>query len=269
MIVGGCDIGSTTSKAVVLTDEEIICGSIIPSVAKPEVTARQAMEDALGKAGLSSMDELKYIVGTGYGRLRVQFANENISEISCHGRGAQWLCPTVRTIIDIGGQDFKVIVLNNKGKVLDFAMNDRCAAGTGRFFEGMARVLACGLEGISSPSNVSSTPANITSQCSVFAESEVVTLINEGVELADIVTGINNAVAGRITGMAKRVGVVEDVALTGGCSKNQGLITAFEKHLGLSIKRLSRDPQLIGAIGAALFAYEKQNGQPEPSLSTA
>lgn len=267
MIVGGCDVGSTTCKAVILIDGEIIGGSIIPSVTKPELTARQAMDDALSKAGLSSIDNLKYIVGTGYGRLKVQFANENVSEISCHGRGAQWLYPTVRTIIDIGGQDFKVIVLSNNGKVIEFAMNDRCAAGTGRFFEGMARVLACGLEGISSPSNVSETPANITSQCSVFAESEVVTLINEGVELADIITGINNAVAGRVTAMARRVGIVEDLTLTGGCSKNEGLVTALEKQLGVSVKRLSEDPQLIGAIGAAIFAYEKQNGQPGRSSS--
>jgi (R)-2-hydroxyacyl-CoA dehydratese activating ATPase len=258
LIVGGCDIGSTTGKAVVLNDGEIVCGSIVPSAMKPELTARRAMDDAVSKAGLTSISDLDYIVGTGYGRLRVPFADENMSEISCHGRGAQWLCPAVRTIIDIGGQDFKGILLSDKGKVLEFAMNDRCAAGTGRFFEAMARVLGCGLEGISSPSNVSQTPATISSQCSVFSESEVVSLINEGRELADIVTGINYAVAGRIGSMARRVGIVKDLALTGGCSKNESLIAALERQTGIVVRRLTVDPQLIGAIGAALFASDRQ-----------
>jgi predicted CoA-substrate-specific enzyme activase len=257
VIVGGCDIGSTTGKAVVMNDGQIICGSIIPSVGGPEVTARRAMDDAIKRAGLSSVENLDYIVGTGYGRLKVPFANENVSEISCHGRGAQWLCPTVRTIIDVGGQDFKVILMGGSGKVVDFAMNDRCAAGTGRFFEGMARGLGCGIEGISSPSNISQTPATITSQCSVFAESEVVTLINEGKALPDIITGINRAVAGRVSGVARRVGVIEDLALTGGCSKNDGLRRALGELLNVRIITLPADPQLVGAIGAALFANEK------------
>lgn len=258
MIVGGCDIGSTTGKAVVMKENgEIIFGAVVPSTGGPELTARQAMEAAVKKAGLKSIEELDYIVGTGYGRLKVPFANENISEISCHGRGAQWLCPTVRTIIDVGGQDFKVILLNDQGKIIDFAMNDRCAAGTGRFFEAMARVLGCGLDGISSLANVSETPATIASQCSVFAESEVVSALNEGKRLADIVTGINMAVAGRVAAVARRVGIVEDLTLTGGCFKNEGLFRALENQVGLEVKRLSADPQFVGAIGAAIFAYEK------------
>jgi len=269
MVVGGCDIGSATGKAVVMIDGQISGGSVVSSTTNPELTARLAMEEALNKAGLSSIRDLDYLVGTGYGRLRVPFANENISEISCHARGAHWLCNTVRTIIDIGGQDFKVISMNNKGKVVEFAMNDRCAAGTGRFFESMARVLGCGLEGISS-SEMSETPVSVTSQCSVFAESEVVTLINEGNKLSDIIAGINNSVAGRLVSMVGRVGLVEDVALTGGCSKNEGLIKAMEKLLGVTIKRLSVDPQLIGALGAVLFAYEKKDGSDAhpPSLQT-
>jgi (R)-2-hydroxyacyl-CoA dehydratese activating ATPase len=265
MVVGGCDIGSATGKAVVMTDGVVSGESIISSTIDPGLTARLAMEDAVKKAGLSSIHDLAYVVGTGYGRLRVPFANENISEISCHAFGAYRLCSTVRTIIDIGGQDFKVISLDNKGKVAEFAMNDRCAAGTGRFFESMARVLGCGLEGFSS-SEISETPVSITSQCSVFAESEVVTLINEGKRLSDIIAGINNAVASRLVSMVRRVGLIEDIALTGGCSKNRGLITAVERTLGVTVKRLSIDPQLMGAIGAALFAYQKTNGQaPSPT----
>jgi predicted CoA-substrate-specific enzyme activase len=261
MLVGGCDVGSATGKAVVMKDGEIISYVIIPSTTKPEVTARTVMDEAIEKAGLSSIDDLDYIVGTGYGRLKVPFANENVSEITCHARGAHWLSPTVRTVVDIGGQDCKVMSIDEKGKVLEFVMNDRCAAGTGRFFEAMARVLDCGLEGLSRMSLQGKNPATITSQCSVFAESEVVTLVNEGVELVDIVAGLHNSIAGRLNSMVRKVGLVEDLALTGGCAKNDGLAKALEEKLGVSVKKLPQDPQIAGAIGAALIAEEKLNGQ--------
>ena len=260
MIVGGCDIGSTTGKAVIMKDGEIIASTIIPSTTKPEETALIAMDEALKQAGLSSIDDLDYIVGTGYGRLKVQFAKENISEISCHARGAHWMSPTVRTVVDIGGQDCKVMSISDEGKVVEFVMNDRCAAGTGRFFEGMARVLDCGLDGISSLENQGAEPATITSQCSVFAESEVVTLINEGNNLKSIIAGINNSVSGRLNSMVRKVGLVEDVALTGGCAKNAGLAKALEKHLKVTVKQLPQDPQIAGAVGAALIAAEKAAG---------
>lgn len=260
MIVGGCDVGSTTGKAVVMNDGEIISHYIIPSTTKPENTARIAMEETLKGAGLSSIGDLEYIVGTGYGRLKVPFANENTSEITCHGRGAQWLSPRIRTVVDIGGQDCKVISLNGKGKVVEFVMNDRCAAGTGRFFEAMARVLDCGLEGISALANQGENAASITSQCSVFAESEVVTLINEGLDLPDIIAGINDSVAGRLSGMVRRVGLVEELAITGGCSKNDGLVLSLEKKLGVKVTRLPMDPQIAGAVGAAVIASEKIKG---------
>jgi len=196
-------------------------------------------------------------VGTGYGRLKVPFANENVSEITCHARGAYWLCPTVRTVVDIGGQDCKVMSVSAEGKVVEFVMNDRCAAGTGRFFEAMARVLDCGLEGLSRLSLQATSPATISSQCSVFAESEVITLVNEGVNLPDIVAGLHNSVASRLNSMVGKVGLVEDVALTGGCAKNEGLVKALEGKLGVSVRRLPQDPQIAGAVGAALLAREK------------
>lgn len=261
MLVGGCDVGSATGKAVVMKDGEIISYVIIPSTTKPEVTARMAMDEAMEKAGLSLIEDLDYIVGTGYGRLKVPFANENISEITCHARGAYWMSPTVRTVVDIGGQDCKVMSIDDKGKVLEFVMNDRCAAGTGRFFEAMARALDCGLEGLSELSLQAKRPATITSQCSVFAESEVITLVNEGVELADIAAGLHNSIAGRLNAMVRKVGLVEDVALTGGCAKNEGLAKALEGKLGVSVRKLPQDPQIAGAVGAALIAREKQNGQ--------
>jgi predicted CoA-substrate-specific enzyme activase len=257
MIVGGCDVGSATGKAVVMKDGEINAYSIIPCTTKPEVTARLAMDEAIRKAGLASIEDLDYIVGTGYGRLKVAFANENVSEITCHARGAHWLRSSVRTVVDIGGQDCKVMSLDDKGKVMEFVMNDRCAAGTGRFFEAMARILECGLEGLSSLSVRAKSAATVTSQCSVFAESEVITLVNEGVDPADIAAGLHNSVAGRLNSMVRKVGLVEDVALTGGCAKNEGLAKALEEKLGVEVKRLPQDPQVAGALGAALIAIER------------
>ena len=257
MIVGGVDIGSTTGKAVVMKDGKIVASTITPSTTRPEETARIAMDEALKQAGLASIDDLDYIVGTGYGRLKVGFARENISEISCHARGAHWMSPTVHTVVDIGGQDCKVMGIDDNGKVIEFVMNDRCAAGTGKFFEGMARTLDCGLEGLSSLENQGENASNITSQCTVFAESEVVTLINEGHELNNIIAGINNAVAGRLNSMVRKVGLVEDVALTGGCAKNAGLAKALEKHLKVTVQQLPQDPQIAGAVGAAIIAAEK------------
>lgn len=257
MLVGGCDVGSATGKAVIMQNGRIVSYVIISSTTRPEVTARKAMDQALGKAGLSSLDELQFIIGTGYGRLKVPFASENVSEITCHARGAQWMCPTVRTVVDIGGQDCKVMSIDANGKVIEFVMNDRCAAGTGRFFEAMARVLDCGLEGLSELSLRGEKPSSITSQCSVFAESEVITLVNEGTDLPDIVAGLHNSIAGRLNSMVRKVGLIEDAAITGGCAKNEGLVKALEIKLGVSVKKLSEDPQIAGAVGAAIIAGEK------------
>jgi predicted CoA-substrate-specific enzyme activase len=262
MIVGGCDVGSTTGKAVVINDAGILAHFITPSTTKPEETARAAMEAAVKIAGLSSVEDLGYVVGTGYGRTKVPFANENISEITCHARGAHWMNPAVRTVVDIGGQDCKVISLDAKGKVLEFVMNDRCAAGTGRFFEAMARVLGCGLEGISALENQAAEAATISSQCSVFAESEVITLINDGVDLPRIIAGINSSVANRLYSMVRRVGLTQELVLTGGCSKNAGLAKALEKRLGVNVTTLPQDPQIAGAVGAALIASEKLGLRP-------
>jgi predicted CoA-substrate-specific enzyme activase len=257
MLVGGCDIGSTTGKAVILDRASVVSHFITPSTTNPEKTARLAMDEALRLAGLSSLTDLRYIVGTGYGRLKVPFANENVSEITCHARGAHWLNPAVRTVVDIGGQDCKVMSVDKNGRVIEFAMNDRCAAGTGRFFEAMARVLNCGLDGISAIENQGPNPATITSQCSVFAESEVITLIAEGIELANIIAGINNSVANRLFSMVRRIGLTKELALTGGCSKNVGLAKALEKKLAVTVTLLPQDPQIAGAVGAALIAREK------------
>ena len=257
MAVAGVDIGSATGKAVVLADGEIVGWHVLDSTAQPVQTAEIAVGKALSDAGLGSLDDLDYVVSTGYGRLKIPFAQENVSEISCHARGANWMVPSVRTVVDIGGQDCKVISVSGDGRVLEFAMNDRCAAGTGRFFEGMARALCCGLDGISALENQGPDPCSISHQCTVFAESEVVTLVNEGTDVKNIIAGINRSVASRLSAMVRRVGLVPEVALTGGCSKNLGLAAALEAKLGIEVLALPRDPQIAGALGAALLAHEK------------
>jgi predicted CoA-substrate-specific enzyme activase len=259
MIVGGLDIGSTTGKAVVMKDGDIVASHLIATTPVPQRTATLVMDETIAKAGLSSMEQLDNIVSTGYGRLQIDFASENVSEISCHAKGAHWMAPSTRTVVDIGGQDCKVISVSEKGTVLNFVMNDRCAAGTGRFFEAMARALSCGLEGISSLDNQGEEPCTISSQCSVFAESEVVTLVNEGTALKSIIAGINFSVASRLNTMVRRVGLIDDLVLTGGCSKNDGLAQALGSKLKGDICGLPQDPQIAGAVGAALFAAEKLN----------
>lgn len=257
MIVAGCDVGSTTGKAVIMNDHTIASYTIMWCKPRPEETARIAINEVMEKVGLSSLEELDYIVGTGYGRLKIPFANENISEITCHGVGAHWLRNSVRTIIDIGGQDLKVIGLDDSGRVIDFVMNDKCAAGTGKFLENMARALGLTLEELSTISLEATNPAVITSQCSVFAESEVITLLNEGEEVANIANGIHASIASRLVTLVRRVGAKNDITIAGGCAKNAGLIDVLEKRLDTEIVRLPEDPQIIGAIGAALLATER------------
>lgn len=257
MHVCGCDLGSATGKAVILNERGITSFAVVRSTRNPEMTANLVLQRALEKAGLLNTDDLKYIVGTGYGRESVSIINENISEITCHACGAYWMYPNVRTVIDIGGQDSKVISLNEKGKVLEFSMNDKCAAGTGRFFEAMSRALDCSLKELSELALQSETPVNISKQCSVFAESEVITLINKGMNTSDIAAGIYDSIARRIHSMVYRLGIIPDIVLTGGCGNSKGLIRSLEKRLGISIAKLPCDPQIIGAVGAALFAKER------------
>lgn len=255
MIVAGCDVGSLTGKAVILNDGEIISSAIILRTVRPEETARAVLDQALGQANLKA-EAIRYLVGTGYGRTKIPFADANVSEITCHGKGAHWLMPSIRTILDIGGQDSKVISLDAEGFVADFVMNDKCAAGTGRFLEGVARALEIKLEELGALSLKSNAPSQISSQCSVFAESEVVTLLADGVDIADIVAGVHKAIASRLISMVKKVGVKPDLTITGGVAKNVGMVAFLEEGLG-DIAKLPQDPQLIGAIGAAVLAREK------------
>lgn len=254
--VCGCDVGSTYGKAVIMDlDGRIVGTSIVRSKIDPEETSKLSIAEAMkGIEGLSDMGDFAYLVGTGYGRNRVPFANENISEISCHAMGVHITNPAVKTIIDIGGQDLKGITIDENGSVKHFAMNDKCAAGTGRFFEGMARAFEVDLQEFSDMSLKAKEILPITSQCSVFAETEVISLVAQKKNPNDIAAGIQASVAKRCFTMLKSAGIEREVTMTGGCAKNKGLKQALEKILKFQVTELSTDPQLMGALGACEFA---------------
>lgn len=255
---GGCDVGSTTGKAVILCDSKIVASSLIPSRIDPEETAREAMKLACKEVpGLKGHKGLTYLIGTGYGRNEVPFADENISEITCHAIGAHHCDSEIRSIIDIGGQDMKAISMNGDGSVREFAMNDKCAAGTGRFFEAMCRTFHLDLQEFSDLSLEAKKTIPITSQCSVFTETEVVSLISKRNPPSEIAAGIQTAVAKRVFTLARRVGVRPKLTVTGGCAKNKGLAKALLAVLHIEIAPLPVDPQLIGALGAAVMAQRK------------
>jgi (R)-2-hydroxyacyl-CoA dehydratese activating ATPase len=257
---GGCDVGSTTGKAAILDEKgAIIASAIVPSEIDPEITSVQALEKACGKiSDLGSYKNLSRIVGTGYGRNEVPFANENISEISCHAMGTFFCNPKIKTIVDIGGQDVKAISIAEDGSVLEFAMNDKCAAGTGRFLEAMSRIFRMDLDKFSLLSLNAAKVIPVTAQCSVFAESEVISLLARKSPPEEVAAGINAAVSKRCFSLLKRIGMRPLVAVTGGCAKNRGLTKALSKSINMEVAALQVDPQIIGALGAAVFA--KRNG---------
>ena len=256
---GGCDAGSTYTKCVIIDEN----GKIVAAVTKrsrinPVLSAKDALDEAVSQVdGLNSAEELTYLIGTGYGRNKVPFADENISEISCHAMGVHVTDPSVKAIIDIGGQDVKGIAIDTDGTVLNFAMNDKCAAGTGRFFESMARAFEMSLDEFSNLSLTAKNVIPITAQCAVFAESEVISLVGEGKPMEEIAAGIQLSVAKRCFVMAKKAGAADSVTLTGGCAKNEGLKKAIEKVLKINVVDLPTDPQLMGALGAAEYARQK------------
>jgi predicted CoA-substrate-specific enzyme activase len=257
MIVAGCDVGSLSGEAVIMGDNEIIAHDIMRVRPRPEQTAQEAMDRALAFAHLT-LDDIDYCVSTGYGREKIPFADSSISEISCHGRGAHWADPEVRTVIDIGGQDCKVIRVDKFGYMADFTMNDKCAAGTGRFLEGMAKILDVDLGELGPLSLDATSPVPITKTCTVLAQFDVMCMINDGKDRSDIAAGINRAMAERISKMTKKVGIRDKVTITGGVAKNSGVVAGLVGVLGREIAELKGiDPQLIGALGAALFAKER------------
>ena len=256
MLTMGVDIGSTASKAVIIRDgEELIAHRLIPlgtGTRGPEEVYEQTLSDA----GVSR-EELDRVIVTGYGRLNFTHADKQISEVSCHARGVRFLLPTVRTVIDIGGQDIKAMRIGPQGQLANFVMNDKCAAGTGRFLDVMARVLDVQTEDLGEISSHSTKAISISNTCTVFAESEVISRLSDKVDISDIVAGIHSSVAKRVAGLALRVGVDGgDVAMSGGVALNKGVVHAMEQELQKPIL-VHEHCQLAGAVGAAMFAYDQ------------
>lgn len=253
--VMGIDSGSTSTNAVILNgDREIVASAVIRTGAKSGESAQRILEEILQKANLQRSDLTK-IVSTGYGRVSIPFADENVTEISCHGKGAHYLNPEIRTILDIGGQDSKAIHLNEKGDVTDFVMNDKCAAGTGRFLEMMARTLEVDISELGPLSLKSTENIEISSMCSVFAESEVISLIAQNKETSDIAHGIHMAIAAKAISLMRRVGLEPGFMMTGGVAKNPGVVKVLEEQLKAPLF-ISEEPEIVGALGAALYGLE-------------
>ena len=256
----GVDIGSTMTKVAIMNQTTLV--SVIgPTGPEHRKLANEVMEEALAKANLP-FEAITYVVATGYGRINVPFADKQITEISCHARGVGYLLPEVRTVIDIGGQDCKGIKLNDNGQAVDFVMNDKCAAGTGRFLEVTAEELGVRLENMGRLSLEAKNKVEISSTCTVFAAQEVVAKLSAGVPLPDIIAGLHEAIATRIYGMVRRLKIEREVALTGGGAKNIGLVKALEAKLDFPAL-VPPEPLLTGAIGAALMGRDivKQAGE--------
>ncbi len=253
--VGGIDLGSNTIKILLLDpDRRIIDFGISPATPRNISHSRELLTKLMTRAGLPVLGR---IVSTGYGRQRAEYADRNISEITAHARGAHFLFPEARTVIDIGGQDAKVITLDREGRVQDFILNDRCSAGTGRFLEVMARALELDIEEMGSLAPEGTDPVQISSQCTVFAESEIISALSQGRRVEDIVSGLHRALASRVVQLVRHVQGRRPMVFQGGVAKNNGLAKALESLLDCSLER-HREPQLAGALGAALTALEPE-----------
>ncbi len=258
----GIDIGSSSSKAALVDQQGKLLDARVVNIGTGTNGVDLVLKELLEERGLSEK-EICYTVVTGYGRMTYQKADAQITEITCHARGVSALYPNARSIIDIGGQDAKAIKLNERGKVDNFVMNEKCAAGTGRFFEVMARVLDCPLEGLAELAERAANSVHISSVCTVFAESEVISQLASGSSKESVARGAHEAVAKRVAGLCSRLGMKEQVVMTGGVALNRSMVKAMSEEIGLDIA-VPENPQIMGALGAAYFAkerYEKENRQ--------
>ena len=252
MITVGIDVGSITTKAAVIRDGKLISDRVALTGYNAQDAGTRVYEEIIADIGIAS-SAVNKIIATGYGRKSVAIAAKAVTEITCHAVGAHYLNPAVRSIIDIGGQDSKAIIVDENGGVKDFAMNDKCAAGTGRFLEVMARALEVDINDFGGVSLKADMPAKISSLCTVFAESEVISLISKGEKRENIIAGIHESIAARVVAMAGRIGLSAPLMMTGGVAKNKGVVRALENKTGYAIE-VSEKAQVTGAIGAALIA---------------
>src|SRR5574341_1174463 len=251
----GVDVGSTQTKAVVLNESRTIVGRALTDTgANVMRAAENAFHMALEDGGIPE-EELEFIVGTGYGRYKVTFGNTQVTEISCHARGAVHLFPATRTVLDMGGQDTKAIRVSATGEIVDFCMNDKCAAGTGRFLGAAAAALDLPLAELGPTALRGERPVKISTTCTVFAESEVLSWLGKGKKIEDILLGEHQSIATRSVGLLRRVGIDAEVTFTGGVARNPAMIAALNKRLGLLVN-VSEESHYIGALGAALFALD-------------
>ena len=251
----GVDVGSATAKTVIIDGQGSVLGeSVIPSGGNLADAARRCLALAAKQAGCAP-ESCNGIVATGYGRERVAERNRAVTEITCHARGARTLCPEAQSVIDIGGQDSKAIALDAQGRVLRFEMNDKCAAGTGRFLEVMARLLEIELDDLGTRALAATAPVAISSTCTVFAESEVISHLAQNQAVDDIVAGLCRSIAARVNGLASRARLAPPTIMTGGVARNRGVVKAMEALLSTDID-VPPSPQTIGAYGAALIARD-------------
>ncbi len=251
----GIDVGSVTTKAVIVADGELGVYHVAPSGANYRLAAQKVMEEALAKAGLA-LDDLAYIVATGYGAANADFAAQQVTDISCCARGVNRLFPQVRTVIEIGGQASRIIRVNAEGRATNFVVSERCAAGSGRFLQVIARVLQIDLEDVGPLSLKAKNPVTYTTGCAVFGESEAISRVAEGTPKEDILAGVHNALAAKISNLLERVGLEEECAITGGGALDVGLIMRVEQRLGVHLL-VPPQPQITAALGAALLAEER------------
>jgi predicted CoA-substrate-specific enzyme activase len=252
----GVDVGSTQTKAIIVDERGAIVGRALADMETSMKTiAQDAFRAALDNAGIAEGD-VEYVVGTGYGRYNVQFGREQVTEISCHARGAVTLFPGTRTVIDIGGQDTKAIRIGPEGNVLNFTMNDKCAAGTGRFLGAASFALEMSLGALGPLALTSQNPVRITTTCTVFAESEIISHLAKGILPEDVLMGVHQAITSRCVSLARRVGVESEVTFTGGVSRNVAMVRLLSEELGLPVN-VSEDAHFCGALGAALVARDR------------
>jgi predicted CoA-substrate-specific enzyme activase len=261
---GGVDVGSTQTKAVILNEDRKIVGrALIDTGADVIRAANNAFDLALGNMGLER-SQVGYVIGTGYGRYKVTFGDRQVTEISCHGRGASHMFPGTQTAIDMGGQDTKAIRVQPNGEIADFCMNDKCAAGTGRFLGAAANALGIPLGELGEVSLRSDKPVRISTTCTVFAEAEVLSWLGKGKKVEDILWGVHQSIAARAIGLLRRVGIVNEITFTGGVARNVGMIKALEEKLGAKLN-VSEDSHYMGALGAALYALDSLQAARSPA----